>query len=41
MVALGYLIQATLGASPVVDGLACTPTSPRKPDRPGRAGVAS
>lgn len=28
MVALGYLIQATLGASPVVDGLACTPTSP-------------
>ncbi len=28
MVALGYLIQATLGASPVVDDLACTPTSP-------------
>lgn len=28
MVALGYLAQATLGTSPVVDGLACSPTSP-------------
>lgn len=28
MVALGYLAQATLGANTVVDGMACTPTSP-------------
>ncbi len=28
MVALGYLAQATLGTSTVVDGLSCTPTSP-------------
>ncbi len=28
MVALGYLAQATLGQGTVVDGLACTPTSP-------------
>lgn len=28
MVALGYLARATLGDSPVVDGLGCTPTSP-------------
>jgi hypothetical protein len=28
MVALGYLAQVTLGTSTVVDGLACTPTSP-------------
>ncbi len=28
MVALGYLAQAVLGTSPVVDGLACVPTSP-------------
>ena len=28
MVALGYLAQATLGASPVIDGLSCVPTSP-------------
>ncbi len=28
MVALGYLAQATLGTSTVVDGLACTPTVP-------------
>jgi hypothetical protein len=28
MVALGYLVQATLGAAPAVDGLACTATSP-------------
>lgn len=28
MVALGYLAQATLGAGPVVDGLACAPTAP-------------
>jgi hypothetical protein len=28
MAALGYLAQATLGAGPVVDGLACTPTAP-------------
>lgn len=28
MVALGYLAQAILGTSPVVDGLACVPTSP-------------
>jgi hypothetical protein len=28
MIALGYLAQAILGTGPVVDGLACTPTSP-------------
>jgi hypothetical protein len=28
MVALGYLAQVTLGSTTVVDGLACTPTSP-------------
>jgi hypothetical protein len=28
MIALGYLAQAVLGTAPVVDGLACTPTSP-------------
>jgi hypothetical protein len=28
MLALGFLAQATLGTSTVVDGLACTPTSP-------------
>jgi hypothetical protein len=28
MAALGYLAQVTLGTSTVVDGLACTPTSP-------------
>jgi len=28
MIALGYLAQAVLGTGPVVDGLACTPTSP-------------
>ncbi len=28
MIALGYLAQAVLGTSSVVDGLACTPTSP-------------
>jgi hypothetical protein len=28
MIALGYLAQATLGSSTVVDGLACTPTTP-------------
>ncbi|HUN43477.1 MAG TPA: hypothetical protein VMU81_24545 [Acetobacteraceae bacterium] len=28
MTALGYLAQAVLGISPVVDGLACTPTLP-------------
>jgi hypothetical protein len=28
MIALGYLAQAILGASPAVDGLACTPTIP-------------
>jgi hypothetical protein len=28
MVALGYLAQMSLGSSPVVDGLACTPTAP-------------
>ena len=28
MVAIGYLAQAVLGAGPVVDGLACTPTVP-------------
>ncbi len=28
MIALGYLAQATLGSSTVVDGLACLPTSP-------------
>lgn len=28
IVALGYLIQATLGTSTIVDGLACTPTVP-------------
>lgn len=28
MVALGYLAQAVLGTAPVVDGLACAPTSP-------------
>jgi hypothetical protein len=28
MVALGYLAQVTLGTTTVVDGLACTPTSP-------------
>jgi hypothetical protein len=28
MIALGYLLQATLGTTTVVDGLACTPTSP-------------
>ncbi len=28
MVALGYLAQATLGSSTVVDGLACSPTAP-------------
>jgi len=28
MVALGYLAQVTLGITTVVDGLACTPTSP-------------
>ncbi len=28
MVALGYLARATLGAAPLVDGLACTPTAP-------------
>ena len=28
MVALGYLAQAVLGTSPIVDGLACLPTSP-------------
>ena len=28
MVALGYLTQATLGSSPVVDGLGCAPTNP-------------
>jgi hypothetical protein len=28
MIALGYLAQAVVGASTVVDGLACTPTSP-------------
>ena len=28
MVALGYLVQATLGTNTVVDGLACTPTVP-------------
>ena len=28
MIALGYLAQATLGATPLADGLACTPTVP-------------
>ncbi len=28
MIALGYLAQAVLGAGPIVDGLACSPTSP-------------
>ncbi|HUB11002.1 MAG TPA: hypothetical protein VMB34_03520 [Acetobacteraceae bacterium] len=28
MIAVGYLAQATLGASPVVDGLVCLPTVP-------------
>lgn len=28
LVALGYLAQATLGSTTVVDGLACTPTAP-------------
>src|SRR5487761_2037361 len=28
MVAIGYLTQAVLGGSPIVDGLACTPTTP-------------
>lgn len=28
MVALGYLAQAVFGTAPVVDGLACTPTTP-------------
>jgi hypothetical protein len=28
MVALGYLAQAVLGSGPIVDGLACTPTTP-------------
>lgn len=28
MVAIGYLAQATLGSTPVVDGLACLPTAP-------------
>jgi hypothetical protein len=28
MIAVGYLAQAVLGTGPVVDGLACTPTSP-------------
>jgi hypothetical protein len=28
MIALGYLAQVVLGTGPVVDGLACTPTSP-------------
>jgi hypothetical protein len=28
MIALGYLLQATLGTGTVADGLACTPTSP-------------
>lgn len=28
MVAIGYLAQAVLGGSPIVDGLACTPTTP-------------
>src|ERR1700757_1989213 len=27
LVALGFLIQATLGAGPVFDGLACTPVA--------------
>ncbi|WP_114910883.1 glycine-rich domain-containing protein [Acidibrevibacterium fodinaquatile] len=28
LIALGYLVQATLGSNTVVDGLACAPTSP-------------
>ncbi|GAB0115309.1 glycine-rich domain-containing protein [Acidisoma sp. C75] len=28
MVALGYLAQATLGTATIIDGLACTPTTP-------------
>jgi hypothetical protein len=28
MVALGYLAQATLGSTPLADGLACSPTAP-------------
>ena len=28
MIAVGYLAQAVLGTSPVVEGLECTPTSP-------------
>lgn len=28
MIALGYLAQAVLGSSPIVDGLACIPTAP-------------
>ena len=28
MVGLGFLIQAILGGSTVLDGLACTPTGP-------------
>ena len=28
MVALGYLAQATIGSTPLVDGLACQPTAP-------------
>jgi hypothetical protein len=28
MVALGYLAQATLGSTPLVDGLVCSPTAP-------------
>ena len=28
MIALGYLAQAVLGTTPIVDGLACLPTSP-------------
>lgn len=28
MIGLGYLVQATLGTSAIVDGLACTPTVP-------------
>lgn len=28
MVALGYLAQAVLGTSPIIDGLACVPTTP-------------
>ena len=33
MVALAMLSQATLGTSQVVDGLACTPTTPFNPSK--------